>query len=92
MLTQRKTSYYNTPKHPFRDALKAISGGKTPPKFVRGWSTKGYTDAEQQELHEWASTNVRPYWATGIGAIEAAELIVSEAVANNNILPDPEKT
>lgn len=77
------------PKHPFRDILQAVTGVK-PPKFVRGYSTRGYTDAEKDELQSWASDNVKPSWATGIGLIEAAENMVEEAEINGNIPHDPD--
>lgn len=78
--------YY--PENPIREALKAFTG-KEPPAFVRGYDTSGLSDAENQELQYWAVDNAKPKWATGIGLIEAAELLVAEAVANGNIPPDP---
>jgi hypothetical protein len=75
------------PKDPIREALSALCGGKEPPAFVRGHTTQGLTDRQNEELQDWCSTNGRPEWATGIGIIEAAELLVAEAVNNDNIPP-----
>jgi hypothetical protein len=77
------------PKDPIREALRVLCG-KAPPHFVRGYSFRGLTDAQIMALQDWACDHVQPDWATGIGALDAAELIVSEAVSNGNI-PGPEE-
>ncbi len=74
-------------KSPFKEALRTLIG-KRPPAFVRGYSARGYTDAELIKLQDWCATNARPAWATGLSMIEAAELIVAGAVENNNIHPE----
>ena len=79
-----KQSYMYYPENPLRDALKVVCGAE-PPQFVRGHTTKGYTDQELQELQDWCSVNCKPEWGTGIGALEAAEHIVEVAVENANI-------
>lgn len=76
-----------TPKHPFREVLETIARVKAP-DFVRGYNTRGYSDLEQMQLQDWAASHAKPSWGTGIGFIEAAELIVAEAVANGNIPPE----
>jgi hypothetical protein len=37
------------------------------------------------DLQDWCSDNAQPDWATGLSMIEAAELIVSQALDNDNI-------
>lgn len=76
------------PKDPIREALQLLCGAE-PPDFVRGYSFAGLNDAEVMALQDWVCNHVQPYWATGIGAMDAAELIVHEAVANGNI-PGPD--
>ncbi len=77
-------TYYETPADPFRVVLRELLG-KEPPPFVRGYGTRGYSDAEVQQLQDFCSVNARPHWATGLSMIEAAELIVEGAVQNANI-------
>lgn len=81
-------SYYKTPEHPFREALRALTG-KEPPSFVQGHSDAGLTDAQKMQLQDWCSQNANPRWATGLSIYEAAEMIVSEAVGNANIEAAP---
>lgn len=69
---------------PFRDALRAVSGAE-PPAFVRGHSSQGYTDEENEKLQDWCGSHTRPHWATNLSMIDAAELIVESAVDNANI-------
>ncbi len=79
---------YTTSPDPLREALLAICG-KEPPDFVRGHGISGLSDQQVSALQDWCSLNARPEWATGLGVLEAAELIVSQAVDNANIAPDP---
>jgi hypothetical protein len=65
--------------------------GENPPSFVKGYNFENLSDIEILALQDWAATNVRPYWLTGIGLLDAAEKQVQEAVDNGNI-PSPEKT
>lgn len=81
--------YLASPREPLRDVLRAATG-KAPPRFVRGYSTRGLTDEQNDRLQDWAATHARPGWLTGIGLIEAAEAQVAEAVANGNIPPEGE--
>jgi hypothetical protein len=57
---------------------------------VRGYHSHDYTDAENEKLQDWCSMHARPHWATGLGLIEAAELIVQGAVENSNIEKEPQ--
>lgn len=82
--------YLDMPKNPIRKVLRAMTG-KKPPKFVKGYNYNNLTDMQHQELQDWAATNVRPNWLTGIGLIEAAERQVKEAVDNSNIPPENEQ-
>ena len=81
----------NNVKDPIRLALKAFCNGE-PPAFVKGNSTSGLTDAQNHELQTWVNMNLKDElsWSTGIGAIEAAELLVAVAVENANIPGDEE--
>ena len=74
---------------PIRTVLKAFCGGKAPPPFVRGYACGKLPDAQHEELIEWLHTNARVYWTIGIAHVEAADLLVQEAVDNANI-PPPE--
>ena len=67
----------------FREALKILVG-KYPPMLVPPFSAHDMGD-EVTELQDWCSDNARPAWATGLSMIEAAELIVDQAVENANI-------
>jgi hypothetical protein len=82
--------YLAEPKNPIRKVLRAMTG-KKPPKFVKGYNYDNLTDMQHQELQDWAATNARPRWLTGIGLIEAAERQVKEAVDNANIPPETEQ-
>lgn len=81
-------SYYETPKSPFRDALKAITG-QDPPDYVRGYNANDLSAVvELDELQSWCSDAIVDAgfeWMTGLGVIEAAELLVAGAVENGNI-------
>lgn len=77
------------PKDPLREVLSALCGGEEPPAFVKGHSTEGLSEKENEELQDWCSLNAKPEWVMGISIIEAAEMIVVEAVGNDNI-PRPE--
>jgi hypothetical protein len=80
-------SYYPTPRSPFRSTLESITG-KLPPMDLSG--VYCFNDIENPEtqdaIQDWASVNANPHWATGLSMIEAAELIVEQAVENRNIL------
>ncbi len=73
---------------PIRDALKVLCGGKEPPIYVKGHDLENLTDGERDHLQNWVNMHLAGdiFWSTGIGAIEAAELLVTEALGNDNIL------
>lgn len=74
---------------PLRDVLRAFTG-REPPAFVREhYDLSQFSDIERDLLHSWCVQHVKPDWATGIGLLEAAELMVHEAVSNGNIPPKP---
>lgn len=71
--------------NPLTEALSAITG-EVPPAYTHGaFSVADLTEAEMLTLQDWCCIHARPEWATGIGVLEAAELIVREAVDNANI-------
>lgn len=67
----------------FREALKVLIG-KEPPMEVPPYGAHDMGD-EVIALQDWCSENARPSWATGLSMIEAAELIVQQALDNANI-------
>ncbi len=73
------------PAEPLRDALTAITGRESPDFVGNAYSCNDLTDQQTIELQDWCSMNARPEWSTGIGILEAAELLVEEAIANANI-------
>ena len=87
MSTQREC-YGHRPQDPIRDALRAITG-EEPPDYVRGYTTT-VPEELMDDLQGWAASHARPDWSTGIGTLDAADLLVSEAVGNANIPPDPD--
>lgn len=76
LITQDQPNY-------FREAIKTVVG-KYPPMLVPPFGSKDMGD-EVMELQDWCSENARPAWATGLSMIEAAELIVDQAIENANI-------
>jgi hypothetical protein len=72
-------------KDPLYDALAALTRAK-PPEMVKGMhSTDELTDEQFSELQDWASNHVIPHWSTGLGLIDAAEILVKSAIENANI-------
>lgn len=71
----------------FRDALTAIIG-KPPPMPVPPYRAMDMGDAVM-ELQDWCCCNANPRWATGLSMIDAAELIVQQALDNANIKKVP---
>lgn len=71
----------------FYQALQNIVNAK-PPEFMKEVTVKGYhdlTDEKANQLQDWVVENHSLTWATGMGVIEAAILIVKEAVAEGSI-------
>jgi len=73
-------------KDPFREAIMLVSGLRVPPPYVRGYSSSDLNDDEIVSLQEWLldSPSVCK-WSTGIGLIDAADMIVESALENGNI-------
>ncbi len=82
-------------RFPYFEALHAITRQPNRdhmPTFLRKphiYTLADLTDDEIDQLQSWCVCNATPGWSTGIGIMEAAELIVIEAVANGNIAPKP---
>lgn len=70
----------------FREAIHAVVG-KYPPMEVPRYGAHDMGN-EVIELQDWCASNARPEWATGLSMIEAAELIVQQALDNANIKKD----
>ena len=88
-------------KNPFVAVLTALCGGNEPPSVAykadctvfmnnRGNVLKNLSDKEIQELQWFASENCVPFWSTGIGTLDAASVLVEEAIGNHNIDYDNE--
>ena len=72
-------SWYPTPGNPFADALGSVIGEKVPDDIdlSGAWCFNDIKGEDAKEdLHNWCSVNCRPFWATGLSMIEAAELSV----------------
>jgi len=77
-------SYYHS-DDPLFEALTAIVG-KEPPMQLKGiQKSDELTEADQTKLYEWCTQNATPHWATGLGVLYAAELLVLTALENDNI-------
>ncbi len=70
---------------PLREALIAITGKEPCLNLLNVKHSNELTPQEQNHLYEWCTQNRRPYWATGLGVLEAAELLVLTAIENANI-------
>ena len=72
---------------PLCSALLSITG-KMPPFDLYGvYCASELSDDLAGQLEDWCSVNASPYWATGGGVLEAAELLVDRAVENANLPP-----
>jgi len=77
--------------NPLAVALQVITG-EEPPTYTHGvFSSQELSDENVSDLQDWCSFHARPFWSTGIGVLEAAELIVQEAVDNGNIAGKEER-
>ncbi|MEM9067123.1 MAG: hypothetical protein AAGE52_01415 [Myxococcota bacterium] len=76
-------------ERPLREALRALTGAE-PPSFVGdAYSVSELDESLWTRLQDWCSDHARPEWACGISMMDAADAIVSEAVANGNISRKP---
>jgi hypothetical protein len=70
---------------PLTEALAALAT-EAPPSFTRGHvDTSKMTDDQVESLQSWCVDHCKLVWSTGIGMMEAAELVVREAINNGNI-------
>lgn len=82
-----RRSFQQLPMHPLACALYDITGVEPPRSTASMYSTNEMSEADVMALQNWASENApRAAW-TGIGILDAADLLVQEAVANANIPP-----
>lgn len=77
-------NYYSSDA-PLREALIAITGKEPTLNLLNIKHLNELTPEDQNLLYEWCTQNRRPYWATGLGVLEAAELLVRTAIENANI-------
>jgi hypothetical protein len=68
----------------FYQALAQVVGA-TPPEKYKTLTMKEYLSKDDEGLQEWALDEVTLSWSTGIGCIDAAMILVDEAIANANI-------
>ena len=72
-------------KSPLKESLESILGISVPVNLDGICSFKELDDNDFLELQDFVCENAKPWWSTGIGILEAAEHIVEEAFANDNI-------
>jgi len=73
-------------ENPLYDVIKILTG-KEPPNFVKGkTSTAELNDEEFLTLQDFCSENAVLNWLTGIGILEAADVLVEESINNGNIV------
>jgi len=73
----------------YKETISRLTGIANPPKFLCKHVSL-MSDEEKDEAHCWWVNECEPPWSTGIGAWEAADHIITEAIANANIRPDGE--
>lgn len=79
-------STYRTPANPFREALRVLTN-KEPPLFVQGYGTRRLSEDQKESLQDWCGEHAKVEWMTALSLIEAAELMVEQAIDNGNIEP-----
>lgn len=73
-------------KNPLFEVISAMTN-VTAPFYLKGkFYSNELEDAEYFFFQEWCAYHAKPYWATGTGIIDAADIIVGEAVKNGNIV------
>ena len=82
-LTMRRR--FDVTDNPLGEALHAIVGLDPPVDLTGMVSCNELTDNDHNLLQTWAAWNARPSWSTGIGILDAANVIVREALDNRNI-------
>ena len=76
---------YRRPANPLAEAIESVVGEPPPLETVGAYRFNDLSQADQEWIQDWCGCRARPYWATGLAMIEAAELIVEQAVENANI-------
>lgn len=72
-------------KNPFKEAIIHLTR-KTPDIKLDGvYYSKELSDEDFVKLQDWIGMNQPVPWATSIGMIEMADIMVQEAVDNGNI-------
>ncbi len=72
-------------KNPLYQVLQHMTGKKPPLVLENCLSFSEISDEEYLLLQDWVCNNSKPYWVTGEGILEAAQIIVNLALENNNI-------
>jgi hypothetical protein len=74
------------PKAPIIEALEALTGKPVPEHLVQGctYDLRPLGDSVDA-LQNWCADNAPRPWMTGLGIIEAAELLVAGAIENGNL-------
>lgn len=67
------------------EALEQLVGKKCPHKLPRYNFLEMNGSDDVAKIQDWCAANARPLWATGLSMMEAAELIVAQALENSNI-------
>ena len=80
----RQAVGYRTMHEYFRDALAGFIDGPVP-EWARAWANLHGSGRAANRLQEWVVDNLKADWMTGIGAIEAAESMLVEALRNGNL-------
>ena len=68
----------------FREALAGFVDAPVP-GWARAWANLHGSGRAAERLQDWVVNNLKSDWMTGIGAIEAAESMLVEALANGNL-------
>ena len=71
---------------PFKKVIEALTGGVPVGVNLDGvHSQSELSEDDFEKLQNWCSCSPTVFWATGISIIDAAEIIVSDAISNANI-------
>lgn len=76
---------YRRPANPLAEAIEVVVGERPPLETVGAYRFNDLSQSDQSWIQDWCGNLARPEWATGLSMIEAAELIVEQAVENTNI-------
>lgn len=84
-VNRHKFQVHDQPDNPFSDAIEALVGEKPPLETQCAFDFNDLCESDKEWIQDWCSERASPHWATGLSMIEAAELIVAQAVENCNI-------